>query len=245
VREMLSSGAEQPQRRTMTYAAIADKGLLLRRKLIRGFTRPLMSLLFRTQVYGKEHFPSGGPLLVVCNHFHWAEPPLLALSSPWDIEFLGARAAMSHKWVGWFIRLYRAIPVEKMGINVDAIREAVEMLRAGKIVGIFPEGRTHLNHLSSAWPGAAFIALKARVPVLPVGIAGTFEAPQRWRSLQRAPVEIRVGEVFGPLDPPRSVDRKAALEWASREIMRRIASLLPERMRGSFEASPEEGDGRP
>lgn len=218
----------------MEHTTLSDRGLALRRKLLRGFTRPIMNLLFKVRVYGKEHFPPGGPLLVVSNHFHWTEPPLLALNSPWDIEFLGARAAMAHKGVGWFIRLYRAIPVEKMGINVEAIRQAVEFLRAGKIVGVFPEGRTHLNHLSNPWPGAAFIALKAGVPVLPVGIAGTFEAPMHWRSLRPAPVEIRIGEVFGPLEPPESADKKASLDWASREIMRRIASLLPERMRGSF-----------
>lgn len=218
----------------MEHATLSEKGLMLRRKMIRGFTRPIMDMLFKVRVYGKEHFPPGGPLLVVGNHFHWAEPPLLALFSPWDIEFLGAKAAMMHKWVGWFIRLYRAIPVEKLGVNVEAVREAVNLLRAGKVVGIFPEGRTHLGHLSSPWPGAAFIALKASVPVLPVGIVGTFEAPQYWRSFRRAPVEIRVGEVFGPLEPLESADRKAALEWASREIMRRIASLLPERMRGPF-----------
>ncbi len=218
----------------MEHATLSERGLALRRKIIRGFTRPIMHTLFKVRVYGKEHFPRSGPLLVVCNHFHWGEPPLLALSSPWDIEFLGARAAMMHKWVGWFIRLYRAIPVEKLGVNVEAVREALDFLRAGKIVGVFPEGRTHLNHLSTPWPGAAFIALKAGVPVLPVGITGTFEAPQRWRSFQRAPVEIRVGEVFGPLKPPETGDRKAALEWASREIMRRIAALLPEGMRGSF-----------
>lgn len=217
----------------MEHRTLSEKALALRRKVIRGFTRPIMDMLFRVRVYGREHFPRSGPLLVVSNHFHWAEPPLLALHSPWDIEFLGARAAMMHRWVGWFIRLYRAIPVEKMGINVEAIREAIDLLRAGKIVGVFPEGRTHLNHLSSAWPGAAFLALRAGVPVLPVGIVGTFDAPQRWRAFQRAPVEIHIGEVFGPLEPPFA-DRKASQEWASREIMSRIASLLPERMRGAF-----------
>lgn len=217
----------------MEQTTLSEKALALRREMLRGFTRPIVNLLFKVRVYGREHFPRGGPLLVVSNHFHWAEPPLLALSSPWDIEFLGARAAMMHKWVGWFIRLYRAIPVEKMGINVEAIREAIDLLRAGKVVGIFPEGRTHLNRLSNAWPGAAFIALKAKVPVLPVGIAGAFDAPRYWRAFRRAPVEIRIGEVFGPLEPPLA-SRKASLEWTSQEIMGRIASLLPERMRGAF-----------
>jgi len=217
----------------MGHATLSDKGLALRRKMLRGFTRPIVNLLFKVRVYGKEHFPRSGPLLIVSNHFHWAEPPLLALCSPWDIEFLGARAAMVHRGIGWFIRLYRAIPVEKMGINVEAIREAIDVLRAGKVVGVFPEGRTHLGRLSSPWPGAAFIALKAGVPILPVGIVGTFDAPQRWRSFRRAPVEIHVGEVFGPLKSPFA-DRKASQEWASREIMSRIAALLPEGMRGGF-----------
>ena len=218
----------------MDTAALRDKQLAFRRKLIRGFMRPIIGTLFQTRLEGRNRFPPSGPLLVVSNHFHWAEPGLLALASPWDIEFLGARTAILHKWVGWFIRIYGPIPVEKEGINVEAMRRVLDLLRAGKIIGVFPEGRTHLGHLSNAWPGAAFLALKAKVPLLPVGVVGTWDAPALWRSFRRAPVDIRVGEVFGPLQPPRDVDKKEVLDWATQEIMSRIACLLPERMRGSF-----------
>lgn len=218
----------------MDSVAFKEKELAFRRMLIRGFMRPIIASLFRVRVHGRENYPPTGPLLVVSNHFHWSEPGLLALASPWDMEFLGARTAVMHKWVGWFVRLYHAIPVERSGINVDAVREIIALLRSGKVVGVFPEGRTHLGHLSSAWPGAAFLALRARVPVLPVGVVGTWEAPALWRSFRRAPVDIRVGEVFGPLQPPPDVDKKDVLDWATQEIMTRIASLLPERMRGAF-----------
>jgi 1-acyl-sn-glycerol-3-phosphate acyltransferase len=218
----------------MDAVAFKDKEIAFRRKLIRGFTRPIMQTLFQIRVHGREHYPPAGPLLVVGNHFHWSEPGLLALSSPWDIEFLGARASVSAKWYGWFVRLYHAVPVERLGVNVDAIREVIALLRAGKVVGVFPEGRTHLGHLSDAWPGAAFLALKAKVPLLPVGVVGAWDAPSLWRSFRRAPVDIRVGEVFGPLQPPQGTDRKEVLDWATQEIMARIACLLPERMRGSF-----------
>lgn len=218
----------------MDIAAFREKELAFRRKLIRAFTRPIIASLFQIRVHGQENFPTSGPLLVVSNHFHWSEPGLLALSSPWDMEFLGARTAVLHKWVGWFVRMYGAIPIEREGINVDAVRRVLDLLCLRKVIGVFPEGRTHLGHLSSAWPGAAFLALKAKVPVLPVGVVGTWEAPALWRSFRRAPVDIRVGEVFGPIQPPPEVERKDALDWATHEIMTRIASLLPERMRGTF-----------
>jgi 1-acyl-sn-glycerol-3-phosphate acyltransferase len=218
----------------MDVRTLNEKQIAFRRALARGITRPIIWSLFRIRVHGRDNFPQSGPLIVVSNHFHWSEPGLIALTSPWDMEFLGAKTAVMHKWVGWYVRLYRAIPVERMGVNVDAVREVVALLRSGKVVGVFPEGRTHLGHLSDAWPGAAFLALKAKVPVLPVGVAGTWEAPSLWRSFKRAPVDIRVGEVFGPLQPPAGVDRKDALDWATQEIMSRIAGLLPERMRGAF-----------
>jgi 1-acyl-sn-glycerol-3-phosphate acyltransferase len=218
----------------MDITSLKDKEIAFRRKLIRGFMRPIMHTLFEIRVHGRENYPQSGPLIVVSNHFHWSEPGLLAISSPWDMEFLGARTAVMHKWVGWFVRLYHAIPIERLGVNVDAVREVIALLRAGKVVGVFPEGRTHLGHLSNAWPGAAFLALKAKVPVLPVGVAGTWDAPEVWRSFRRAPVDVRIGEVFGPLQPPPGIDRKEVMDWATQQIMSRIAALLPEQQRGSF-----------
>lgn len=210
-----------------------ETALAVRRAVLKWVARRIANALFRVEVEGRENFPQSGPLLVVSNHFHWSEPPLVALSTPWDIEFLGARAAMSIKGIGWIIRLYRTIPVEKMGLNADAIRRALDFLRLGKIVGVFPEGRTHVDHLSQPWPGAAFLALRSGAPLLPVGVEGGFEAPTYWHSRRRAPIQIRIGETFGPLHSP-GANGKEALQWGTREIMSRIAALLPERMRGAF-----------
>jgi len=218
---------------TVDTTSPRETALAFRRAVLKWVARRISDALFRVEVEGRENYPQMGPLLVVSNHFHWSEPALVALSAPWNIEFLGARAAMSIKGIGWIIRLYRTIPVEKLGLNMDAIRQALDFLRLGKIVGIFPEGRTHVDHLSEPWPGAAFIAMRSSTPLLPVGVEGGFEAHTYWRSRHRAPIRIRIGEPFGPLRWPGG-SGKEALQWGTREIMSRIAALLPERMRGDF-----------
>ena len=198
------------------------------------FVSPLIHGLFRLSVQGAERFPPAGPLLLVGNHFHWSEPGLVAMVSPWLFEVLGARESMKHKMYGWWLRLYDVIPVEKGGINIDALKRALGCLDEGKIVAVFPEGRTHIGHLGEPWPGAAYLALKSGAPLLPVGIEGAFDAPSRWKKLKRASICIRVGEAFGPLEAPSDLGRREALQWATREIMSRIAALLPENRRGLF-----------
>lgn len=211
-----------------------ESRLALRRTLMKRFASPFIRGLFRISVEGEERFPAAGPILVVGNHFHWSEPGLLAMVSPWHFEFLGSRDAVVHKGYGWWLRLYDVIPVEKGGMNVEALKRALDCLLKGKVVGVFPEGRTHIGHLGEPWPGAGYLAVKSGVPVLPVGIEGAFEAPAWWKALKRAPVCIRIGEVFGPLQPPAGMERREAFQWATREIMSRIAGLLPEVRRGLF-----------
>ncbi len=173
-------------------------------------------------------------MLVVGNHFHWSEPGLLGIVSPWHFEFLGSREAVRHRAYGWWLRLYNVIPVEKEGMNVEAFKRALDCLERGKIVGVFPEGRTHIGHLGEPWPGAGYLALKSGAPLLPVGIEGAFDAPTCWKALKRAPARIRIGEVFGPLQAPAEMERREAFQWATREIMSQIAALLPEARRGLF-----------
>ncbi len=211
-----------------------ESRLAFRRTLMKWFEWPLLHGLFRISVEGAERFPAGGPLLLVANHFHWSEPLLLAVVAPWHSEVLGARESMMHRGYGWWLRLYNVIPVEKGGINIEALKRALDCLDKRKVVTVFPEGRTHTGRLGEPWPGAAYLALKSGAPVLPVGIEGAFDAPSRWKALKRAPVCIRVGEIFGPLQAPADMERGEAVQWATREIMSRIAALLPEKRRGRW-----------
>jgi 1-acyl-sn-glycerol-3-phosphate acyltransferase len=190
---------------------------------------------FTIRVEGCENIPPSGPLIVICNHFHWSEPLLLGISLPWEAEFIGSAAAMRLMGVGWFLRMYGGIPVERGGFNRSALTTALGFLRQGRIVGIFPEGRTHKTALGESFPGMAFLAKHSGAPVLPVAVEGTDDAEGALRLFHRLPAVVRFGEVFRPhFAPEGGAHARDRLRAANDEMMARIAALLPVHNRGRY-----------
>ena len=112
-------------------------------------------------------------------------------------------------------------------------------LRQGAIVGIAPEGTRSRNAqgLLEGKQGAALLAARAAVPIIPVGIVGSEKVNAEWLHLRRPLITIRVGE---PYTLPE-MDRKNRQAWLSRctdEIMCRIAMLLPPEYRGFYANHP-------
>jgi 1-acyl-sn-glycerol-3-phosphate acyltransferase len=112
---------------------------------------------------------------------------------------------------------------------------ALDLLASGSSMGIFPEGtRSRDGRMGEARAGAAFMAIRTGVPVLPVGIAGTYAIfPGRSRWPHRTPVTIRIGTPFRLAIQADGLDR-AALKSGTEQIMRAIADLLPEAQRGKW-----------
>jgi len=198
-----------------------------------------VGLLTRLEVRGREHIPSGGPLLVVVNHFHFLDAAVLILSSPWPLEFL---ADFQMPNVPALLKLlpalYKTYDVAQGTPNLEALRTSEAILEQGGVLGIFPEGRLHNSLLKQALPGAGFLALRTGAPILPVGIYSEdawdiFGTIKREKRRMRGVCEF--GEVFGPLgcENPRRPDRKE-IDSAGIRIMSEIARLLPEEARGPF-----------
>jgi len=127
-------------------------------------------------------FPQDSAALIVANHRSPADPVLLwqnhHLSGPArrirPISFLMAREFYEDKRLNWFYRAMRSIPVNRDAQDTAAVRQALGHLKAGDLVGIFPEGGIHTGPpgLRAANPGVAFLALSTDAPVYPVYIDG-------------------------------------------------------------------------
>ncbi len=211
----------------------------LRRGILKAGIGFFTHLLARFNIIGKENFPSKGPLIVVVNHFHFLDAAILILATPWPLEFLAdfqmPNVPLSLKI---FPALYGTFDVAQGTANLDALHASEAVLAQNGVLGIFPEGRVHPSPLKPALPGAAFLALRTGVPILPIGIYsdndwdifGTIRETHK-----RLQVTCQVGEVFGPLktENPRRPSREE-IDRAGGEIMRAIAACLPPEMRGEF-----------
>ena len=201
--------------------------------------RFLFRALARVRTSGLEGLPQSGPLLVVANHTTLVDPPFVAawlqpaLGRP--LQFL-AKEQLFTPLLSPILHMYGAILVNAGGSDVEAYRAAVTVLRGGGVVSVFPEGTRSLDGVMiEPRAGIALIAARTGAPILPVGISGGHRFLPSGRTLPALGMRLtlRVGRPFTvTLDP--ALDRRAATEAATEEIMRRIAALVDADQRGRF-----------
>jgi len=159
--------------------------------------------------------------VVVAAHRSWLDPACIAAACHRPIHFLILSSVFHRPRSRWFYRWMGGLPVRSGGSESTAsLRGAMRLLRDGKLVGVFPEGRVMPEgQLGPLHPGAAMLAARLQVPVIPVAVRGSAQAWPHGKSLPRpAPVSVRIGS---PITPPAAVNR-AAIE----ELLRRIESDL-------------------
>ena len=210
----------------MTYAFM--------RGLMRFMTRTFLVGLFKVE--GLENVPRQGPLVVCANHFATLDPPMVPAFLPRADTWNMAKSEYFRKpLMRWIFTRYHAFPVVRHSADRAALRRALDLLKAGEVLIIYPEGtRVESGELATPEPGAGFIAQKAGCPVLPVALTGTREClPKGARWPRRVPVTLRFGEPF-LLPQRRPKGERISHEEASDAIMLAIAELLPPENRGRY-----------
>ena len=224
-----------PQRTGLGYSR---RGLM--RRFLQWLSRVGFRLLTNLEIYGEENFPESGPLIVVANHFSFIDPAALVRVVPWPLEFIGgAQMPFAPKMVTLIPRLWGVISVYRGTGSRAALRGGEEILNAGGILGVFPEGGFWTPVLRPARPGAAYLAARTGAKLLPIGIDGLTEAlPSLFRG-RRATVILRVGKPFGPLKVSgKGRERREQIDEIGHQIMRRIAELIPPEKRGHYSDDP-------
>ncbi len=210
------------------------------RAILQQLTRLAFALLTDLEILGQENLPASGPLLVVANHFHFADPVLMVRVCLWPLDFLGGlRMPNAPAHVTWIPKLWGFYPVQRGGFSRQALRAGEAVLAQDGVLGIFPEAGNWATVLRPARPGAAFLAVQTAVPILPMGFDGLTQIFPALRQGRRARVTARIGRPFGPFHAPRGESaRRPYLEEIGHEIMRRIAELLPPGRRGHYSDDP-------
>lgn len=195
--------------------------------------RAILLLLARWRVMGKERVPKRGPLLVVANHLHFTDPPILIGSLPRRVTFM-AKDELFRSWYHWVMRGVGAFPVSRDRLDRPALRRAQAILKRGMAVGIFPEGgRSKSPGLQPALPGAAFLAAHCAVPILPVALWGTDKLRGFSWVFRRPEIRIAIGQPF-TLPPINGRLSKEELNRFTTLIMKRICQLLPVSYQGVY-----------
>ncbi len=154
-------------------------------------------IVFRFQWRGREHLPQGTGALICSNHQSYFDPVLVGICFRHQINFLARETLFRTFLFGPLIRYLEAIPLDRDGLGVSGIKETLRRLRRGEMVLVFPEGtRTVDGQVAALKPGFCALARRGRVPILPAGMDGAYDA---WPRSQRLPRLTKLCTCFGPL----------------------------------------------
>lgn len=196
-------------------------------------------LICRYRVSGCAHVPRTGPLLIVANHLSWYDPILLAVILPRRAWFFTKAEVFRWPIIGRACRLTGQIPVSRGESDRAALEQALAYLREGKALVVFPEGTVERQEqMIAAHTGAAMLAVRSGAAVLPIAHTGTRRVLRSWRACYPR-VDVCIGEPYAP-EVPKDVPRKVALHAVSREMMARVAEMLPPAYRGIYASSKRE-----
>lgn len=185
-------------------------------------------LLFRLRLRGIERFPTHGGAIVCSNHQSYFDPLLLGALCDRRMNYLARENLFSSKLFGGLIRFYDAIPVRRNGMSITGLKETLRRLKRGELVVIFPEGtRTKDGAMAPLKNGFCMLARKAKVPLVPVAIAGAFDVWPKGNTFPRlSRMCLEAGEPI-PAETVAELDDDA------------LVNLVEERIRVCLESAQE------
>ena len=222
----------------------------VRYRVLNSVISPLARAVWRPEVSGLHHIPATGPVIIASNHLSFIDSFAIPIVVPRQVSFLAKDEYFTGTGVAGTLQRHffegtGAIPVDRHSSRAaqESLDAALEVLRAGRAFGIYPEGtRSRDGRLYRGRTGVAWLALTSGAPVVPVGLRGTQDVqPVGSNRPRRARVTMR----FGPaLDPAAYADLPAgrARRELTDAVMDAIAELSgQERAEGYNELPPGAG----
>jgi 1-acyl-sn-glycerol-3-phosphate acyltransferase len=189
------------------------------------------TLGFSLRIEGRQRVPPTGPALLIANHQSYLDPLLVGLASRRHLVYLARKTLFRHPLFARFILSYDAVPIDQDGIGIEGLRRIGEQLQAGRAVIVFPEGeRTGDGEMHPLRPGVHLLLKRNPVPVVPIGIAGAYDAWPRWRPWPvPAPLFLPAGKGTLAVSVGRPLDARRFQDWPRERVLTMLFEELHKR----------------
>jgi 1-acyl-sn-glycerol-3-phosphate acyltransferase len=192
-------------------------------KIARVVLPTTLAQLYHLRTSGTEHLPPRGPAIVVINHQSDFDPPLIGVAFQRPLRFMAKSELFEHAWLRWMIEHLGAFPIHRGESDREALRRSLEVLAAGQVLLMFPEGtRYDDGRVHPFQPGVGLLALRSGAPVIPAAMKGADDIRRDGR-LGRASVRLAAGPPVA-LDDLEGRGGKVYAE-ASRRMMEAVSDL--------------------
>lgn len=195
------------------------------RVIVKTFLRTLYKIFFRMEITGEENKTKAGQnggYIICANHVNYFDAVAVVVFSKEKVRFIAKYDLARIGIIRWLEHLFDVIPIKRNTQDIDAMKRSLKALKNNEILGIFPEGtRKGMAKNQKVKNGAAFMAIRSGVPVVPVGISGTFKPFSKVRISYGEPIDMVKYKIKGK--------EKEGQEQATKEIMDNIIMLTNEK----------------
>jgi len=204
--------------------------------------RGLLAVFAPSRATGVENVPKSGAFILASNHYSFFEPPLLAIRCGRELHYMAKQKLFEIPVFGALIRSLGSIPINRGSADVTGLNRAVECLKAGNVLLIFPEGgRNKTGVLKPAKGGIGYLVLGSGLPVVPAYVRNSNQILKC--TLRKAKIHVAFGPPLEPDPELTKLERKEAHRRIGAAVMDRIALLEKqvlalESQQGAPEAHP-------
>ena len=191
------------------------------RKFLKGLFWLMSVMIYRIKVNGKENLPKEGAALVCPNHVHALDTVLVVVHANRKINVLAKESLFRNPILRFLAKVFGVYPVKQNSADLGAIKTSLKLLKDDELLLIYPEGTR--NGMEKGRPlknGPMTIAIKAGVPIIPVGIKGTFKAFSK--------ITINIGKPMDFNKYKNQISDKEVLSKLTQDLMNEIVKLRDE-----------------
>ncbi len=159
-------------------------------RFARALLIPVFLFFYNYVVTGRENIPKDGAYIVCANHVSYLDPIFVGISLPNRMHFMAKAELFKHIFLGALLNWLGAFPIKRGEADIKSIKTSLKLLKSGNVLALFPEGTRNRSEELVAEPGIAMLAIKSKVPVVPVAIISSYRFFRRTRVIIGKPVEL-------------------------------------------------------
>lgn len=193
---------------------------------------PVFRAYARLSITGREHLPTEGAFVLAPNHRSYLDTPFAGTVRWKRMRFMGKDSMWNVRWFGWVLSAFGAFPVSRGTADREALKRAIAVLEMGEPLVLFPEGeRKEGPTIEPLFDGAVYVAFKAGVPIVPVGIGGSERVmPKGAKMIYPRKVHLTIGPPIRPPDTEGGRMPRAAIKESTELLHAELQRLFDESM---------------